>query len=51
MDSKHRHEYFRESDDLERWIAEQLQAAGSDDYGTDYEHLLVGCSVAGVLGL
>ncbi|XP_043236847.1 spectrin beta chain, non-erythrocytic 2-like isoform X8 [Amphibalanus amphitrite] len=41
MDSKHRHEYFRESDDLERWIAEQLQTAASEDYGTDFEHLLL----------
>ncbi|XP_037069817.1 spectrin beta chain, non-erythrocytic 1-like [Pollicipes pollicipes] len=41
VDSKHRHEYFRESDDLERWIADQLQAAASDDYGQDYEHLLI----------
>ena len=32
---------MRESDDLEQWIAEQMQTALSDDYGQDYEHLQV----------
>ncbi|KAK4883333.1 hypothetical protein RN001_006652 [Aquatica leii] len=41
MESLFRHEYFLESDDLERWIAEQLQHASSEDYGQDYEHLLI----------
>ncbi|KAF5308651.1 hypothetical protein FQR65_LT06112 [Abscondita terminalis] len=41
MESLFRHEYFLESDDLERWIAEQLQHAASEDYGQDYEHLLI----------
>ncbi|KAF5273495.1 hypothetical protein FQA39_LY07512 [Lamprigera yunnana] len=41
MESLFRHEYFLESDDLERWIAEQLQQASSEDYGQDYEHLLI----------
>ncbi|XP_017780552.1 PREDICTED: spectrin alpha chain, non-erythrocytic 1 isoform X2 [Nicrophorus vespilloides] len=39
MESLFRHEYFLESEDLERWIAEQHQHAASEDYGQDYEHL------------
>lgn len=30
-----------ESDELEQWIKENMQAAASEDYGQDYEHLLV----------
>lgn len=41
MESMYRHEYFREAEELEKWIAEQMQTASSDDYGQDYEHLLV----------
>ncbi|XP_040070142.1 spectrin beta chain, non-erythrocytic 1 [Ixodes scapularis] len=41
MEAKHTHEFFRESDELEDWISEQTQAALSEDYGKDYEHLLV----------
>lgn len=41
MESLFRHEYFLESGDLDRWIAEQQQHAASEDYGQDYEHLLV----------
>lgn len=41
MESLFRHEYFLESGELENWIAEQLQQASSEDYGQDYEHLLV----------
>ncbi|RZC41345.1 spectrin alpha chain, non-erythrocytic 1, partial [Asbolus verrucosus] len=41
MESLFRHEYFLESEELERWIAENLQQASSEDYGQDYEHLLV----------
>ncbi|RXG57046.1 Spectrin beta chain, non-erythrocytic 5 [Armadillidium vulgare] len=41
MESMYRHEYFREAEELEKWIAEQMQTASSDDYGHDYEHLLV----------
>ncbi|GFT80923.1 spectrin beta chain, non-erythrocytic 5 [Nephila pilipes] len=41
MESKHLHEYFRESDELEKWINEQMLSANSEDYGQDYEHLLV----------
>lgn len=41
MESLYRHEYFAESADLEQWIKEQEQAVASEDYGQDYEHLLV----------
>lgn len=41
MESLFRHEYFSESEELEQWIYEQLQHASSEDYGQDYEHLLV----------
>lgn len=41
MESMYRHEYFLESRELEQWIKEQEQAAASEDYGQDYEHLLV----------
>ncbi|XP_071454610.1 spectrin beta chain, non-erythrocytic 5 isoform X3 [Hetaerina americana] len=41
VDSLCRHEYFTESAELEQWIKEQEQAAASEDYGHDYEHLLV----------
>ncbi|XP_034944641.1 LOW QUALITY PROTEIN: spectrin beta chain, non-erythrocytic 5 [Chelonus insularis] len=41
MESMYRHEYFLESRELEQWIKEQEQTAASEDYGQDYEHLLV----------
>ncbi|CAL1674075.1 unnamed protein product [Lasius platythorax] len=41
MESMYRHEYFLESRELEQWIKEQEQAAASEDYGQDYEHLLL----------
>lgn len=41
MESMYRHEYFMESAELEQWIKEQEQAASSEDFGQDYEHLLV----------
>ncbi|XP_053986770.1 spectrin alpha chain isoform X1 [Hylaeus volcanicus] len=41
MESMYRHEYFLESRELEQWMKEQEQAAGSEDYGQDYEHLLI----------
>ncbi|XP_023018167.2 spectrin beta chain, non-erythrocytic 5 kst isoform X2 [Leptinotarsa decemlineata] len=40
MESLFRHEYFAESEELETWIAENLQQASSEDYGQDYEHLI-----------
>lgn len=33
--------YNLESQELESWINDQLQVAISEDYGRDYEHLLV----------
>lgn len=41
MESLYRHEYFLESTELEQWIKEEEQVAASEDYGQDYEHLLV----------
>lgn len=41
MESMYRHEYFAESAELEQWIKELELAASSEDYGQDYEHLLV----------
>lgn len=35
------YQYMRESQDLEQWINEQLQVAMSEEYGQDYEHLIV----------
>lgn len=37
----YRHEYFLEVDEVEQWIREQEQTASSEDYGQDYEHLMV----------
>lgn len=39
MESLYMHEYFLESDEVEQWIKEHEQAASSEDYGQDYEHL------------
>ncbi|XP_015205968.2 spectrin beta chain, non-erythrocytic 5 isoform X1 [Lepisosteus oculatus] len=33
------HEFSRESGELEDWIAQQRQAASSEDYGNDYDHV------------
>ncbi|KAL3276987.1 hypothetical protein HHI36_012347 [Cryptolaemus montrouzieri] len=41
MESLFRHEYFSESAELEDWILENLQQATSEDYGQDYEHLIL----------
>lgn len=41
MESMYRHEYFVESAELEQWMKELEQSASSEDYGQDYEHLLV----------
>ncbi|XP_022241663.1 spectrin beta chain, non-erythrocytic 1-like [Limulus polyphemus] len=41
VESKNRHEYFRESEELENWINEEMQMAASEEYGQDYEHLLL----------
>lgn len=36
-----RHEYLIENYELEQWIRDNMQAASSEDYGQDFEHLLV----------
>lgn len=41
IDSKSYQEYYRESYQFLEWVREQLVTAQSDDYGKDYEHLLV----------
>ncbi|XP_037875798.1 spectrin alpha chain, non-erythrocytic 1 isoform X1 [Bombyx mori] len=41
VESVCRHEYLAESEELEHWIQEQYAAASSEDYGQDYEHLLI----------
>uniref|UniRef100_A0A8C8T063 Calponin-homology (CH) domain-containing protein n=1 Tax=Pelusios castaneus TaxID=367368 RepID=A0A8C8T063_9SAUR len=38
------HEYLREYEDLQDWINQQWQMASSDDYGSDYEHVLHLCA-------
>jgi len=44
--SKSFHEFMRESEDLERWINEQMITATSEDYGQYYEQLQVMCTIA-----
>lgn len=41
IDSKSCQEFFRESYQFLEWIGEQMITAQSDDYGQDYEHLLL----------
>ncbi|XP_030641786.1 spectrin beta chain, non-erythrocytic 5 [Chanos chanos] len=36
----HLHEFKRESGEMEDWITQQRQIASSEDYGSDYEHIL-----------
>uniref|UniRef100_A0A8B9BFF0 Calponin-homology (CH) domain-containing protein n=1 Tax=Anser brachyrhynchus TaxID=132585 RepID=A0A8B9BFF0_9AVES len=38
------HEFLREYEDLQDWITQQKQAASSEDYGNDYEHVLQLCA-------
>ncbi|GCC20331.1 hypothetical protein chiPu_0018890 [Chiloscyllium punctatum] len=35
------HEYLREIGELEGWVTQQMQTASSEDYGNDYQHVLV----------
>uniref|UniRef100_A0A8C6V9D6 Calponin-homology (CH) domain-containing protein n=1 Tax=Naja naja TaxID=35670 RepID=A0A8C6V9D6_NAJNA len=37
------HDFLREYEDLEGWINEQKQVASSEDYGADYDHVLLLC--------
>uniref|UniRef100_A0A2H8TMG3 Spectrin beta chain, brain 4 n=1 Tax=Melanaphis sacchari TaxID=742174 RepID=A0A2H8TMG3_9HEMI len=41
VESMCRHEYLIENYELEQWIRDNMQAASSEDYGQDFEHLLV----------
>ena len=41
MESKHLHEFYSETDDFLSWINEQMQTAMSEDFGRDYEGLLI----------
>lgn len=41
VDSVSRHEFLREADSILEWIGEQMTTAASEDYGQDFEHLLV----------
>ncbi len=43
-DNKKLFEFFREVDEVSVWIKEQAAVAGSEDYGTDLEHVQVGGS-------
>ena len=45
VDSVSRHEYLREAESILAWINEQMITAASEDYGQDYEHLLVSLEV------
>jgi len=41
VESKKLYEFRREADDLTAWITEKEAIAGSEDYGTDVEHVQV----------
>lgn len=41
QDVLHLHEFKRESSELEEWISQERLIAASDDYGSDYDHVLV----------
>ena len=38
------HQYIRDADDVLSWISDKQQTASSDEYGKDFEHLLVSSS-------
>ncbi|XP_054825905.1 spectrin beta chain, non-erythrocytic 5 [Eublepharis macularius] len=38
------HDFLREYEDLKEWIHQQMQVANSNDYGMDYEHVLILCA-------
>jgi len=41
IDAKKLFEFFRETDDVTTWLKERETIAGSDDYGTDIEHVQI----------
>jgi len=42
VETKKLFEFHREVEDVEAWIEEKNAVAGSEDYGTDIEHVQVG---------
>ena len=44
MDNRKLFEFLREADDVAVWLKERAAIAGSDDYGTDLEHVEVSTS-------
>ena len=44
-DNKALYEFFRHAEEVEKWIKEQEVIAGSEDYGTDLEHVQVRADV------
>ena len=38
------HQYIRDVDEVLSWLVEKQAVAASDDYGKDFEHLLVNIS-------
>ena len=41
QENKRLFEFFREADEVAKWIKEKEAIAGSEDYGTDLEHVQV----------
>ncbi|GFS59412.1 spectrin beta chain, non-erythrocytic 5 [Trichonephila inaurata madagascariensis] len=41
LESKSRHEFEKETEELKIWISEQMAEATSEDFGDDYEHVLI----------
>lgn len=41
LESKSRHEFINETEELKVWISEQMTEATLEDFGEDYEHVLV----------
>lgn len=41
------HDFLSEYEDLEGWINKQKQVASSEDYGPDYDHVLVSYNANG----
>ncbi len=42
VDNKKLFEFYREADEVAKWIKEREVIAASEDYGTDLEHVQVG---------
>ena len=48
VDNRKLFEFLREADDVNVWLKDRAAIAGSDDYGTDLEHVEVGSSRLGL---